>query len=214
MFASILQNKLNIDSAEFVRLCNDTNICNKFKIDYFSLEGYLKPATYNFSVDMNVLNIINILVGEQMKELNKYENEYKKNNFNKHQILTLASIIEAETPVINERKKVSGVYHNRLNKKIPLCADPTIQYILEKHKSRLLYSDLEINSPYNTYKNVGLPPAPINSPSPSSIEAAIYPEEHKYYYFVAKGDGTNTHNFANTHEEHLKNKTLFNKRRN
>jgi len=132
---------------------------------------------------------------------------------NIHQILTLASIIEAETPVISERKRVSGVFHNRLKKKMPLAADPTIQYALGTHKKRLLYSDLEVDSPYNTYKNAGLPPGPINSPSYSSIEAALTPEVHNYLFFVAKGDGSNTHNFAKNYDEHQNNRKIFNKNR-
>ena len=96
---------------------------------------------------------------------------------------------------------------------MPLGADPTIQYALPHRKGRLLYSDLEINSPYNTYKNTGLPPTPINSPSISSIEAAILPEKHNYHYFVAKGDGSNEHNFATNYKEHLTNKKIFDNNR-
>ena len=210
-FASILQNRMNIDSVEFVNYCNDADVCKRFGIEQNSLEGYLKPVTYSFSLDANVPNIVEILVKEQLKEIKKYENDIKKTKYSKHQILTLASIIEAETPVIAERKRVSGVYHNRLDKKMLLQADPTVQYALKERKKRLLYSDLAVDNPYNTYKYLGLPPGPINNPSTSSIEAAVFPEKHNYLYFVAIGDGTNKHNFSTNYAQHLQYRNVYKK---
>jgi UPF0755 protein len=210
-FASILQNKMNIDSAEFVYNCNDTNVCRLLGIEQNSLEGYLKPVTYTFYVDANIIDILKLLVKEQMKEINKYENDIAKTKYNKYQILTLASIIEAETPVIAERKRISGVYHNRLKKNMLLQADPTLQYIMKERKRRLFNYDLAIDSPYNTYKYIGLPPTPINNPSPSSIEAAVFPEKNNYYYFVAAGDGSNTHNFSTNYAQHQQYKSMYKK---
>ena len=201
-FASILQKQMNIDSAYFVQLCNSEEFIKKLEIDADNLEGYLMPATFNFFVDITPEKIIETLVQEQKKVWEKYENDAQKIGFNYHQTLTLASIIEAETPVIDERKLVSGVYHNRLKKGMLLQADPTVQYALGTQKKRLLYSDLEIDSRYNTYKYAGLPPGPINSPSSSSIEAAVNPEESDYLFFVAVGDGSNRHNFSKTFDEH------------
>lgn len=128
----------------------------------------------------------------------------------RHQVVTLASIVEAETPVLEERPRVAGVYINRLEKGMLLQADPTVQYALNKF-SRLTYSDLNYDSPYNTYRYAGLPPSPINSPSKSSIDAVLNYEKHNFIYFVAKGDGSGLHNFARTYEEHLKNVSLYRK---
>jgi len=208
-FASILQNRLDIDSISFINYCNDASILKQFGIEASNLEGYLRPATYTFNIGIGISDILNLLIKEQIKELNKYTEAINNSKYNKYEILILASIIEAETPVITERKIVSGVYHNRLDKKMLLQADPTLQYIFKERKKRILYSDLTIDNPYNTYKYAGLPPGPINNPSASSIEAAIYPENHNYYYFVATGDGTNKHNFATSHQEHLKYKEIY-----
>ena len=210
-FASILHNNLNIDSAEFYQKCYNKDIIKKYNINANSLEGYLMPATFNFFLDISVEKIIDILVKEQLKILNKYNDDIKKIKLTQLEVLTLASIIEAETPLINERPRISGVYHNRLKKKMLLQADPTVQYIVG-YKQRLLFSDLRIDSPYNTYKYPGLPPGPINSPSKSSIEAAIHPEKNDFLFFVATGDGTNSHKFASNYQGHRKNVSDFRKR--
>ncbi len=125
-------------------------------------------------------------------------------------VLTLASIVEKETGVGLERRKVAGVFINRLRKGIALQTDPTVIYAITKgkHKNdgkgplgrRLLRKDLEIDSPYNTYKNAGLPPGPIANPGKASIEAVLNPEDHDYIFFVA--DGTGGHAFAKTLKEH------------
>lgn len=210
-FASILQKKMNIDSVTFINYCTNSDICKSLGVEQKSLEGYLKPVTYTFSVDANIMDILKLLVTEQIKEIDKYKNDIAKTKYSKHQILTLASIIEAETPVIAERKRISSVYHNRLKKNMLLQADPTLQYILKERKKQLLISDLYTDNLYNTYKYLGLPPGPINNPSPSSIEAAIFPENSDYYYFVAVGDGSNTHNFSTNYNQHLKYKNIYKK---
>jgi UPF0755 protein len=120
--------------------------------------------------------------------------------FSELQLITLASIIEGEAIYDEERKNISSVYHNRLNKGMRLQADPTIQYIIKDGPRRLLNKDLNIESPYNTYLNEGLPIGPINNPGLKSILAALYPAESEYIYFVAKGDGY--HTFSRTQKEH------------
>ena len=130
-----------------------------------------------------------------------------------HDVLTLASIVEKETAVPDERQKVAGVFINRLKRGIPLQTDPTVIYAITKgeHKNdgkgplgrRLLRKDLEYDSPYNTYKYPGLPPGPIANPGKASIEAVLNPEKHDFIYFVA--DGTGGHVFAKTLKEHNNN---------
>jgi UPF0755 protein len=114
--------------------------------------------------------------------------------------MTLASIIEKEARVASERPTISAVYHNRLKRGMLLQADPTVIYALGRHTPRVLYRDLEVKSPYNTYRNVGLPPGPIASPGLASIEAALFPADVPYLYFVAHPDGH--HEFRATLREH------------
>ena len=133
--------------------------------------------------------------------------------------ITLASIVEKETGKPEERKRVAGVFINRLRQKIPLQTDPTVIYAITKGKPqnngqgplgrRLLSKDLEIDSPYNTYKYPGLPPGPIANPGRESIEAVLQPEEHNFIYFVA--DGSGGHVFAATLDEHNRNVTQWRK---
>ena len=118
----------------------------------------------------------------------------------RHAIVTLASIVEKEARLAEERAIISAVYHNRLRINMPLQADPTVQYARGAHTSRVLYRDLEIKSPYNTYQRTGLPPGPIASPGRASIEAALFPADVPYRYFVAHPDGH--HEFRVTFEEH------------
>ena len=120
-----------------------------------------------------------------------------------HDVITLASVIEREAANEAEHKKVAGVFYNRIKDGMKLQSCATVQYILKERKPVLTIADTEINSPYNTYLNEGLPPGPIASPGKSAIDAALWPEEHDYYYFVAKADG-NGHVFSKTFAEHQK----------
>ena len=117
------------------------------------------------------------------------------------EIVTLASIVEEEARVPEERGTIAGVFWNRLDKGMRLEADPTVQYALGGHRERVLYRDLEVDSPYNTYRNVGLPPGPIASPGRLALEATLYPDSVPYLFFVATGqDGR--HTFSETLAEH------------
>jgi UPF0755 protein len=118
----------------------------------------------------------------------------------RHEVVTMASIVEREAKVPSERPIIAGVYYNRLRIGMALQADPTIHYAHGKQLPRVLYKDLEIESPYNTYKHTGLPPGPIASPGAASLEAAVAPASVSYLYFVAAPDGH--HEFRNTLAEH------------
>ena len=208
--ASKLNEKLDIDEKVFVDLTKDTAFISELGIDQINLEGYILPDTYYFYWGMEEKLILKYLVNNCLSIFDSTAlMQMDKLKMNKHQILTLASIIEGEAILDKERKTIASVYYNRLRRKIKLQADPTIQYILEGPPRRLLYKDLEIDSPYNTYKYYGLPPGPINNPGKKSIEAAIYPDTTKYIYFVATGDGG--HAFSRTAAEHAKAKAKFNK---
>jgi len=130
--------------------------------------------------------------------------EKRPNNtkYTLHEILTLASIIEKEAQKPEERPIIASVFYNRLNKGMPLAADPTIKYALERPSKKVYNNQLEVDSPYNTYKRVGLPPGPICNPGVESIKAVLYPAKTNYYFFVAAKDGS--HLFTRTFEEHQK----------
>lgn len=168
------------------------------------LEGYLFPATYTFSKDISEEDAL-----KQMLE--KFDSSFtedmaaraKELNMSVHQIITLASIVEREAANDSERDMVASVFYNRLNSKtypyLESCA--TVQYILKERKAVLSNEDTKIDSPYNTYKNPGLPPNPIASPGLESIKATLYPAETDYLFFVLGNDGK--HVFSKTYNEHL-----------
>jgi UPF0755 protein len=204
----LLQRLYGLDSAGFVRATYNDSLIALLGINAENLEGYLFPDTYefNFSASDNREGIIVHRMADQFR--NKLTDslltyiDVKKLNLK--DIITVASIVEGETRYEPEKKTIAGVYYNRLKKRMKLEADPTVQYALPNGPKRVLtYSDLKIVSPYNTYLKRGLPPGPINNPGMGSIMAAIEPENNKYLYFVAKGDGS--HRFAQTYEEHKKN---------
>ena len=128
-------------------------------------------------------------------------------SFDMHKVVTLASIIEGEAVLASERATISAVYHNRLERRMYLQADPTIQYIIDDGPRRLLNRDLEIDSPYNTYMYPGLPPGPVNNPGLACVRAALYPDTTDVLYMVANGDGA--HVFSRTMREHLEAKAKF-----
>jgi len=206
--ASLLRQKVAIDSAEFMRLIENHDFIEELGIDAGSLEGYLYPNTYNFYWGINVKKVIGIFIAEFNHNFtDSLKHIAREKHFTINQVLTLASIIEGEAMVDSERAIISAVYHNRLETGMLLQADPTIQFIIPDGPRRLLKKDLAIDSPYNTYKYTGLPPGPVNNPGIKSIIAAIYPAEVPYLYFVARGDGS--HNFSRTLQEHLRAKSTF-----
>ena len=189
-------------------LINNESFITSLGIEAKNLEGYLYPDTYYFFEGENEESVIKRLIAEY-KYFWTDPNiaKAKSINFTQHQILTLASIIEGEAIFDSERPIISAVYHNRLNKGMRLQADPTVQYIIKDGPRRLLHKDLRIKSPYNTYLHGGLPPGPINSPGFKSLNAALYPQENDYLYFVAKGDGY--HTFSKNKKEHERAKKAF-----
>jgi UPF0755 protein len=126
------------------------------------------------------------------------------------EVYTLASIVESETQAQDERATIAGVYHNRLRQGIPLQADPTIRFAVgDMSIRRVLFRHLEIDSPYNTYRNAGLPPGPIAMPTIQSIDAVLFPEKHEYIFFCAKPGYDGRHLFARTHAAHAENARVY-----
>jgi UPF0755 protein len=173
------------------------------------LEGYLFPDTYEFKRAASAQTVIATLLAQLEVRLRQLPADWRsgleKQGVTFHQMLTIASLVEREVVVPEERELVAGVIYNRLAKKMPLQIDATVQYLLPAQKERLLYKDLEIDSPYNTYRNGGLPPGPIANPGLAAIRAALTPAKTDYYFYVTRKDGTPGHWFAKTYEEHLRN---------
>jgi len=169
----------------------------------FPLEGLLFPKTYTIKKDATAEDIVRMMLEQGAKEIPKeWMAELQKRKMSFYDALIIASIVERETIVDAERAKVAAVYYNRLNKGMKLQADATIQYVMDKQKDRLLYSDLDLETKYNTYKYEGLPPGPISNPGLSSIKAAVFPETHDYLFYVTKKDGSGEHHFSKTFEQH------------
>ena len=197
---------------ESTNLINDTKFINQFGIESNSLEGYLYPDTYYFFYDMNAEQILTVMINQFWNNFNEsLLNRANELGFTIHEVVTLASIIEGEAMIDSERKTISSVYHNRLKKRMKLQAYPTIQYLFTDGPKTLLTKHLTIDSPYNTYIYYGLPPGPINNPGIKSIEAALYPEDTNYLYFVAKGDGY--HVFSTNEFDHSKAKRAYKKQK-
>jgi UPF0755 protein len=154
------------------------------------LEGYLFPATYAYYEEKPTLEaIVSEMLDKTESVVNAYETEIERDNLTVHQFLTMSSLIEEEATENVDRKKIASVFYNRIEQGMPLQTDPTVLYALGEHKDRVLYKDLEIDSPYNTYQNVGLPPGPIANAGTVSMEAALHPDETDYLYFLASKDG-------------------------
>ena len=208
--ANYLSEIMSFDSTEVIQLAHDKDFILENGLDVSSLEGYFFPDTYFFFKGENLENVLSHLVKQhKMFWKRTYEIRAEQINLSKHEVVTLASIIEGEAIYNNERPKISAVYHNRLNINMKLQADPTIQFIINEPPRRLLNKDLKINSPYNTYLNKGLPPGPINSPGKHSLLAALFPEENDFLFFVARGDGY--HTFSTNKRDHDKAKRKFQK---
>ena len=211
--AEILESKLGIDKLKFLRLSKSDSLLSEWNIKANNTIGYLLPETYDFYGDEDETQAIDKLL-KHHQDIWTAENEQKlkESGLTKHELLTIASIVQAETPLDSELKTVAGLYLNRVKIGMMLQADPTVQFALG-NKKRLLYKDLEYDSPYNTYKYAGIPPGPINNPGKAAILATLNPAEHDFLYMVAYGDGSGAHYFAKTVREHNNNVIKYKKAR-
>lgn len=174
-----------------------------------TLEGYLFPDTYRIFKDANVRDIvIKILDNFERKLTPQMREDIAKQNKSVYDIVTMASIIEREVQTAEDMKIVSGIFENRLGIGMALQSDATLSYYLKDKKPSHTLADLEIDTPYNTYKYRGLPPTPISNPGLNAITAAIYPEKTDYLYFLSNAETGESH-FARTLDEHNRNKFLY-----
>ena len=189
------------ERTEFMELAHDPSFCATLGIPAGYLEGYLFPDTYLFEKSTPTPRLITTMV-KRFKAMfpPEWEALAKASGLSMHQVVTLASIIEKETGTPGERPLISSVFHNRLKQKMRLQSDPTVIYGIANFNGNLTRRDLKTPTPYNTYTIKGLPPGPIANPGRQSLEAALFPAESKFRYFVSKND--TTHYFSETLKEH------------
>ncbi len=209
--AEILQEQNICAKGEFLKIAQDKNFLLTMNIKAKRAEGYLFPDSYEFEIFSEprevitrlikrFLSIYKSLLSEDSGFVYAKERENTKNFLNDHDIVILASIVEAEARLEQERPIIASVFLNRLKQRYPLQSCATVEYVLQERKSKLTIQDLKINSPYNTYLHQGLPPGPICNPSRNSLKAALFPAKTKYLFFVSRGDGS--HHFSKTNREH------------
>lgn len=213
--ADIIAKEFELDSTTVLKQLNDKSFIEMLQKKYpdlltneiyakgirYPLEGYLYPSTYLYGeFKPSLENIITPMLNQTQYVLKQYTDEMNSKKLTPHKTLTMASLIEEEANELTDRKLISSVFYNRLEINMPLQTDPTVLYALGKHKARVLYKDLEVKSPYNTYYIKGLPIGPIASAGVESIEAALKPAESDYLYFLANKEGEVI--FTKSLEEH------------
>ncbi|ACI20268.1 MULTISPECIES: endolytic transglycosylase MltG [Thermodesulfovibrio] len=201
-----IANKLGSINSDFKNqlftLAYDRDFLNSLKIEAPSLEGYLFPDTYNIPKGLELEEIVKLMVKRFWEVYDsKLIEKTKKIGWTINEVVTLASIIEKEAKLDEEKPLISAVYHNRLKIGMPLQADPTAIYGIKRYKDGVTKKDLKNKSPYNTYLVKGLPPGPIASPGLKSILAALSPAKVSYLYFVSRGDGS--HEFSVDYKKHV-----------
>jgi UPF0755 protein len=214
--AQIIAKAVNLPEEEVFNQLNDRTFIQKMMAKFpdllttdilnpnikYPLEGYLFPATYPFyKPNPTVEEMVVTMLEQTKKVITPYLAELSdEEEYTAHQLLTMSSLIEEEATEKADRKKISSVFYNRIEQGMPLQTDPTVLYAQGKHKERVLYEDLEVDSPYNTYNHKGLPPGPIANAGKDSIEAAVQPADTKHLYFLATPEGEVI--FTNTLDEH------------
>jgi len=202
--ARIFERRLGVPADSFLTVSADTALLTTLGVPGPTVEGYLFPSSYAFLPGTPAEVIVRRMVSETRKVLDQElaGGSPVAAELTPHQVLTLASIVEAEAARADERQRIAAVYLNRLRKGMRLQADPTVAYALGGYRERLYYSDLRVESPYNTYRNGGLPPGPIGNPGEAAIHAVLWPTPESHdLFFVARGDGSHIFNeSASAHE--------------
>jgi UPF0755 protein len=197
----LLARTLKVSADSVTAAVRDTALLARLDVPTPTLEGYLFPDTYAFPVGTTARQAVSEMVYDLERRWKpEWDSSASNLKINRNDLVTMASIVEREARLPEERPVIAAVYYNRLQKGMLLQADPTVQYALGHHVGRVLYKDLTTDSPYNTYAHKGLPPGPIASPGVASLAAAANPASVPYLYFVAGRDGH--HEFRTTLEEH------------
>jgi UPF0755 protein len=199
--AKLLEASELVNAERFIAAANDPPFVRSLGIPATSLEGYLFPDTYRFAKGLPVETVLRSFVTMFNQHFGPVQEEQaRKLAFTRHQVVILASVVEKETAVAEERPLIAGVFLNRLRKRIRLQSDPTVIYGLRNFDGNLTRAHLQKDTPYNTYTRRGLPIGPICNPGAASIQAVLNPTSTSYLYFVAKKDGT--HHFSTSLVEH------------
>lgn len=211
--AERISGQLEPTKDEFLDVFIDNEIIEKFGFNKETFKCNFIPNTYEIWWNTSPEKFVARMNAEYEKFWKgKRDRKAESVGFTREEIITLASIVQQETRMNDEKPTIAGVYINRLNKGIKLDADPTVVYANgDFTRNRVLNKDRQIDSPYNTYKYRGLPPGPICIPDISSIDAVLNYEKHKYLFFCAKPDFSGYHNFAKTNREHNKNAAAYRK---
>jgi peptidoglycan lytic transglycosylase G len=197
----LLAKTLKVPADSVDAAVRDTSLLARLDVPTPTLEGYLFPDTYAFPIGTTARQAVREMVYDfERRWKPEWDAKATALQINKNDLVTMASIVEREARLPEERPVIAAVYYNRLRKGMLLQADPTVQYALGHHVGRVLYKDLAVESPYNTYLHKGLPPGPVASPGVASLDAAANPASVPYLYFVASRDGH--HEFRMTLDEH------------
>lgn len=211
--AGYLGKKLMIDSLDIYNALTDANMCKKYGYDTATIACMFIPDTYELYWNLSLIKFME----RMQKESNSFWNDERLQKASSMglkptEVITMASIIDEETANNAEKPMIAGMYYNRLKARMPLQADPTIKFALKKFELKRIWNNLLfVDSPYNTYKNTGLPPGPIRIPTIAGIDAVLNYVHHDYLYMCAKEDFSGTHNFARTYTEHLENAVKYSK---
>jgi UPF0755 protein len=211
-----ISERIEADSLSLANVFYEKKFLDDLGLDSESVFSLFIPNTYEFFWNTSAIQFRERI----LKEFDRFWNDSrieksKKLNLNPIEVMTLASIVQKETPKVDERPTIAGVYLNRLERNMKLQADPTVVYTIKKRDGfdtkirRVLYKDLRIKSPYNTYVYRGLPPAPIVTPDISAIEAVLNPQKHSFIYFVADVSNPGYHLFSRTNAEHNRKKRQY-----
>ena len=200
--AVAVERQLGVSADDVLAAARDSTLIAYLGVPAETLEGYLFPDTYRVPIDVDARGLVRRMIEEfDDRWTPAWDARADSLGLSRHEVVTLASIIEGEVRHDPDRRFVSSVYHNRLRRGMRLQADPTVIYALGRRR-RLFERDYQTPSPYNTYLIDGLPPGPIGQPSEESLEAALYPAATDLLYFVARPDGH--HVFSRTHAEHMR----------
>ena len=211
--AGALSRKLMVDSLALSILFKDSTLCAKMGYDTATIVCLFVPNTYEVYWNTSIENLLNRMKKEHDKFWDKSRQaKATALGLNPNEVCTLASIIDEETSNNPEKPMIARMYLNRLKKGMPLQADPTVKFALKDFALKRIYHNmLNTDSPYNTYKNTGLPPGPIKVASVAGIDAVLNAPSHNYLYMCAKEDFSGTHNFASSYSEHLRNAAKYSK---
>jgi UPF0755 protein len=208
--AGRLGQSLMHDSVHFMRCFENDSILIKVGADKNEVASIIRPNTYEFYWTMDGTSFLKKMKEESDKLWNsKRVSECDQLGLTKHEIITLASIVKAETSNLGEAPSIAGLYLNRLRINMPLQSDPTSLFGRRKSTGRVYLNDIQSDSPYNTYKFTGLPPGPINFPESTYVDAVLQPATHRYIYMCAEPGGTGKHRFASNLSEHEKNRAAY-----